>query len=126
MKTILSSASVLVLTLAVAAPVTAQVLIGGGGTPATSTYDVPTPVAVVPVVYAVPVPYIQPPCASAVILASGGCQPTANVLYVGGPNSHLKNCYQGQAYAPACAAPNVIYFGRGEAYERGYAFRRHR
>lgn len=113
------------------------VLIAGGSTPATPVAAVATtpiaypaqPVHAAPAAYAVPVVYVaQPGCASGVQLASGGCYTSGNVVYIGGPNSCYKNIYQGNSYQRGCyySTPNVIYFGRGEAYERGYAFRHYR
>jgi len=41
-----------------------------------------------------------------------------NVIYVGGPGSCGPNYY---GYSRYCS-PNVIYFGRGQAYREGYNF----
>jgi len=61
-------------------------------------------------------------------LVSGGYCNAPNVVYFGGPNSCYYNSYPGDCYRPGCAysSPSVIYFGRGEACERGYAFRHYR
>lgn len=42
-----------------------------------------------------------------------------NVIYIGGPGSCGPRYYD---YAP-CSTPNVIYFGREQAYRHGYNFR---
>jgi hypothetical protein len=112
------------------------VLIAGGSTPAVPVTSVATapldytapPVQMVPVVYAIPVAYAPPPgCASGLQVVSGGAYPAPGVIYVGGPNSCYKNAYQASSYQRSCTySPNVIYFGRGEAHERGYAFRHYR
>ena len=112
------------------------VLIAGGSTPAMPVAQVGTtplvypaqPVQSVPVVYAVPVAYApQPGCASGGPVVAGGVYPSPGVIYVGGPNSCYKNIYQTSSYQRSCVySPHVIYFGRGEAHERGYAFRHYR
>lgn len=76
------------------------------------------PVVYVPV-YAAPIAYPPP-----VQVVSGGYYNAPNVVYFGGPNSCYYNTYPGGCYRPGCSySPSVIYFGRGEACERGYAFR---
>lgn len=102
------------------------VLIAGGSTSATPVAYSTQPAQAVP---AVPVVYVaQPACASGVQVAYGGCYNSGNVVYIGGPNSCYKNVYQGDSFQRGCyySSPNVIYFGRGEAVERGYAFRHYR
>jgi hypothetical protein len=117
----------MLLTISSALCVAAQepVLIAGGSTPPTAVMgSMVSPPAIQPAAYPVAVVYQQPvvyvPAVPAV--AGGVCSPP-NVIYFGGPNS----CYSighGSYYRPNCAySPSVIYFGRGEAYQRGYAFR---
>jgi len=75
-----------------------------------------TPIATVPVVavpVAVGVPAICPP---PVVYH---CGRSPDVIYFGGPYSHVRN-YSG--YRVGCAKSSVVYFGRGEAFERGYCF----
>jgi hypothetical protein len=112
----------------------AQVMIAGGSTPPTPVMGVATtagcrtPTAVpvtgaVPVAYAAPVAYVP-----AVQVVSGGYYNAPNVVYFGGPNSCYSSTYPGGYYRPGCSyySSSVIYFGRGEACERGYAFRHRR
>jgi len=124
MKTTLSLSVSLVIGFLPA--VEAQVLIAGGSSPSNPSVNVPAPVPVqqavlaVPVAYAVPVIYhAPPPCVPVVQVVSGGCYNPPNVIYFGGPNSCYSSTY------PGCSSynPSVIYFGRGEACQRGYAFR---
>jgi hypothetical protein len=68
-----------------------------------------------------PVAYAPP-----VQIVSGGYYNPPNVIYFGGPNSCYNAGYgYGYGYgSPGCSySPSVIYFGRGEACQRGYAFR---
>jgi hypothetical protein len=67
--------------------------------------------AVVPVAYATPVYPAATPCASQYY--------SPNVIYIGSPGTCGPNYYN---YQP-CSNPNVIYFGRGQAYREGYNFR---
>jgi hypothetical protein len=67
-------------------------------------------VAAVPV-YAAPVYAAPAPCASTYY--------NPNVIYVGGPGTCGPNYYGYGGYS----APNVIYFGRRQAYREGYSFR---
>jgi hypothetical protein len=77
----------------------------------------------VPVVYQAPVIYQAPVSFQAPVYyeqtAPAPCPPTPNVIYVGGPGSCGPNFYN----YPGCASPTVIFFGQGEAYQRGYHFR---
>jgi hypothetical protein len=98
------------------------VLIGGGSAPITPIVVNQPAVAAptVPVMY-MPMPVAMVPaypaaCAQPLVYG-GNCTPP-NVIYFGGPNSYYNNC------RPVCTySPSVIYFGRGEACQRGYAFR---
>jgi len=67
-------------------------------------------------------------CLQADQVVSGGYYNAPNVVYFGGPNSCYYNSYPGDCYRPGCVdcSSSVIYFGRGEAWERGYAFRHYR
>jgi hypothetical protein len=93
-------------------------VLGGAGT---------TPVP--PIVYQPPIvtgqPAYQPiatavpACASAVYTAP--CASTfynPNVIYVGGPGTCSPSYYDYRYYSN----PNVIYFGRRQAYREGYSF----
>ena len=76
-------------------------------------YQVPV-VYEAPVVYQAPVIFHAPPIFD---LAGLGCCPRSpNVIYVGGPCAYRNARYQYNPCSP------VIYFGRGEAYQRGYQF----
>lgn len=99
------------------------VLIAGGSTSAAPVPYPTQPAHAASIVFAPP-----SGCASGVQVASGGCYNAGNVVYIGGPNSYYKNVYQGDSYQRGCyySYPNVVYFGRGEAVERGYAFRHYR
>ena len=95
------------------------VLIAGGSTPPAPVMNpavyqsVASPVTVV---YQTPVVYVP-------VVASAVCS-APNVIYFGGPNSCYSGSSPGGYYRPDCAySPSVIYFGRGEAWQRGYAFR---
>lgn len=95
------------------------VLIAGGSTPPTAVMG---SLAIQPVAQSVPVTvvYQQPVVYSPTvpIVAGAVCSPP-NVIYFGGPN----RCYPGGYSRPNCSYnPSVIYFGRGEACQRGYAF----
>lgn len=79
-----------------------------------------------PVIYQAPVVYQAPPVCPAPVV-NGGCllfggggtactPPSASVLYIGGPGAEYRNSFQANPAAP------VIYFGRGEGYQRGYNF----
>jgi len=107
-------------------PAQEPVLIAGGSTPPTAVMgSVSYQPAAQPVAYPVAVVY-QPPVVyvPAVPLVAGGACSAPNVIYFGGPNSCYSSGYHGGYYRPDCAySPSVIYFGRGEAYQRGYAFR---
>ena len=74
-----------------------------------------------PVVAAVPV-YAAPMYAAAAPCPSTYYNP--NVIYVGGPGTCGPN-YYGCGYG-GYSAPNVIYFGRRQAYRDGYNFRHYR
>jgi hypothetical protein len=92
----------------------------------------PPPVPVVqPVTYTEPVVYQQPTTivvqGPVVIqqLVEGYPQPAqacyppaATVIYVAGPGG----CAQDYCAPRGCQTPNVIYFGRGQAYSQGYNF----
>lgn len=99
------------------------VLIAGGSTPPTA---VMSSVSYQPAAQAVAYPVVvvyQPPVVYVPVVA-GGVYSAPNVIYFGGPNSCYSGGYPGSYYRPDCASsPSVIYFGRGEAYQRGYAFR---
>jgi hypothetical protein len=95
-------------------------------------YYEPAPAAAViyqaPVIYQVPVVYQAAVVYQAGVTfqgpvqyeqAAAPCLPAPNVIYVGGPGSCGPNYYNHYGYC----APNVIYFGRGESYLRGYHFR---
>ena len=115
------------------------VLIAGGSTPPTAVagtaaisaaYPSAGPV-LMPVTYGVPVVHV--PCPAPVgfhagQVVSGGYYNAPNVVYFGGPNSCYYSSYPGDCFRPGCAyfSSSVIYFGRGEACERGYAFRHYR
>jgi hypothetical protein len=68
-----------------------------------------------PAVAAVPV-YAMPVYPAASSCASTYYNP--NVIYVGGPGSCGPNYYR----YPRYSTPNVIYFGREQAYREGYNF----
>lgn len=112
-----------------------NVVVAAGVTVTAKTVETevaPSAPAVVPV--AVPVPVrVAPGCAAPLVYGSpyayaypnacaypyAGYSP--NVVYFGGPHSHVRNYYSGNMsywypYSPA------ISFGRGEAYERGYYY----
>jgi hypothetical protein len=97
------------------------VLLGGGTTPPTVlTPAVGTMLVQAPAqncIYSVPVQVV-----------SGGYFNPPNVIYFGGANSHYFRSYPRGCYGPgySYSSPSVIYFGRGEACERGYAFRQFR
>ena len=80
----------------------------------------------VPVVYQAPVIYQAPVSFQAPVsyepAAVPQCPSPANVIYVGGPGSCGPNFYN----YPRYCSPNVIFFGQGEAYLRGYHFRHSR
>jgi hypothetical protein len=72
-----------------------------------------------PVIYQAPVLY-QAPVVYAPVQTYGAaevCQPTATIVYVGGPcprtEAYYNNC------GPSCP---VIYFGGGQARREGYSF----
>ena len=78
----------------------------------------------VPVVYQAPVIYqssvtFQAPVSYDPSPAGGYYPATPNVIYVAGPGS----CGPNFTHYPRYYSPNVIYFGHGEAYQRGYHFR---
>jgi hypothetical protein len=100
-----------------------QVLIAGGSTPPTPVMgSMAYPPAAQPTAYPVAVVY-QPQVVYVPVVTGGVCA-APNVIYFGGPNSCYSSGYGGGYYQPGCAySPSVIYFGRGEAYQRGYAFR---
>src|SRR5262249_12720827 len=103
------------------------VLIAGGSTPPTPIM-VTQPAAAVSAVPAVPVVYVPvmaPPVVYAppVQIVSGGYVNPPTVIYFGGPNSCYNASFYGGYCRPGCSySPSVIYFGRGEACQRGYAF----
>lgn len=107
-------------------------MIAGGSTPPTAVMSqVTQPVAQsaaypVTVVYQQPVVYVP----AAPVVVGGACAPypARNVVYFGGANScYYANGFSGSYYRPDCGySPSVIYFGRGEACQRGYAFRHFR
>lgn len=101
------------------------VLIAGGSTPPSPVMAAVTLVQQ-PVAYAVPIVYPTPvACSPAVQVVSGGYYNAPNVVYFGGPNSCYSSTYPGDYYRPGCSyySSSVIYFGRGEACQRGYSFR---
>jgi hypothetical protein len=117
--------TVILLTIHSAHYVTAQVLIAGGSTPPTpvmGSMAAQPAVAPVTVVYQQPVVYV--PTAPRLV---GGCSPAPNVIYFGGPNSgyaYNSGCGYASGYGRSGCGynPAVVYFGRGEACQRGYAF----
>jgi hypothetical protein len=117
----------MLLTISSALCVAAQepVLIAGGSTPPTAVMgSLVSPPAIQPSAYPVTVVYQQPVVyvPAVPVVAGVVCSPP-NVIYFGGPNSGYSGG-NGGYYRPNCAySPSVIYFGRGEAYQRGYAFR---
>jgi hypothetical protein len=125
----------ILLTIASALSLKAQepVMIAGGSTPPTAVMSqaVAQPVAQ-PAAYPVTVVYQQPvvyvPAAPVVVGGTCAPYPARNVVYFGGANScYYANGYSGGYYRPDCGySPSVIYFGRGEACQRGYAFRHFR
>jgi hypothetical protein len=75
-----------------------------------------------PLVAAIPVAYAAP--AYATPCHSGYYNYNPNVIYIGGPGSCGPNYYgYGNYDYGRCASPNVIYFGREQAYRHGYNFR---
>ena len=91
-------------------------------TPATVETTVAPPgpaVCPAPVCYRAPLPYPMPVACGAPYHPYAGYTP--NVVYFGGPYSHLRNYYSGNAVYCYPYSP-VVCFGRGEAYERGYYF----
>jgi len=71
-----------------------------------------------PVVYQAPVLY-QAPVVYAPVQTYGAaevCQPTATIVYVGGP------CPRTEAYYNNCASSPVVYFGGTQARREGYNF----
>lgn len=85
----------------------------------TVTYQVPV-VYQAPVIYQAPVSFQAPVYYEGA--AAGQYPSTPNVIYVAGPGSCGPNFYN----YPRCFSPNVIFFGQGEAYQRGYHFRHRR
>ena len=70
-----------------------------------------------PAYYTRPVVYARPPVRYR----------SPDVIYVGAASgyphpNYFSGCYYGPGYSTYCA-PNVIYFGGGQAYVQGYAFR---
>ena len=120
MKTLMSTAILGASLMAVYAQ-DVFVLGGPGSTP------VPPIVYQPPVVTGAPAPCytsipVAPRCATpasymAPYYASYYSDP--NVIYVGGP----RTCGQRYYDYPSCSTPNVIYFGREQAYRQGYNFR---
>jgi hypothetical protein len=133
MKTILSAASLWVL---VGLPISAQNITLTGAltytTPAPVVQAAPvvyqpapvysTPVVAVPAVVAAPL-VCPPPYISPVVYR---CGPSPDVIYFGGPYSHVRNYYSGYRSGPYNGCSSVVYFGRGESFERGYCFNRFR
>src|SRR5688572_23651344 len=124
MKTIFPAVVLATITSALMSVAQEPVLIAGGPTPPTA---LGLPAA--PAEYAVPVGCATPvPCAPVgqVVLATGYQAP--NVVYFGGPNSLYYNTYNRDYSRPSFSgcSPSVVYFGRGEACQRGYAFRHYR
>ena len=80
------------------------------------------PVVMAPVTVAVPGACL-PPVVSPVVYH---CGRSPDVIYFGGPYSHVRNYYS--SYHPGAyrGCSSVVYFGRGESYERGYCFNRFR
>src|SRR6266536_2407291 len=112
------------------------VILAGGSTPPTpvmATLAGPAPtMPLMPVACPGPIVHLACPGQFAYPQAgqvvSGGYYNAPNVVYFGGPNSCYYNSYPGDCYRPGCtySSSSVIYFGRGEACERGYAFRHYR
>jgi hypothetical protein len=124
MKPIFSAVASVMLATALISVAQEPVLIAGGPTPPTAL-GVPGASAE----YAVPGACVAPvPCAPAgqVVLATGYQSP--NVVYFGGPNSLYYNTYNRDYSRPSFSgySATVVYFGRGEACQRGYAFRHYR
>jgi len=123
MKTLMSAAILGASLMAVYAQ-DVFVLGGPGSTP------VPPIVYQPPVVTGAPAPCyttisVAPRCATttaymAPYYASYYSNP--NVIYVGSPGTCGPRYYD----YPSCSTPNVIYFGREQAYRHGYNFRHHR
>lgn len=126
MRTPFLPAMLFVISSALTSVAQEPVLIAGGSMPPTAVMaSVSYQPAVQPVAYPIAVVY-QPPvvCVPAVPVVAGGAYSAPNVIYFGGPNSCYSTPCSGSYYRPGCAySPSVIYFGRGEAYQRGYAFR---
>jgi hypothetical protein len=124
MKTIFPAVVLATIASALMSVAQEPVLIAGGPTPPTAL-GVPA----VSAEYAVPVACATPvACAPVgqVVLATGYQAP--NVVYFGGPNSLYYNTYNRDYSRPSFSgcSPTVVYFGRGEACQRGYAFRHYR
>jgi hypothetical protein len=97
-----------------------QIYITGAPEPVPAVvYQAPV-VYQVPVVYEAPVVYQAPVVFQAPVQfdlgGAGCCRPSPNVIYVGGPCAYRNAAYQYNPGSP------VIYFGRGESYQRGYQF----
>ena len=124
MKTIFSAVVMVVISSALVSVAQEPVLIAGGSAPATAL-GVPVQSAG----YAVPATCATPiPCAPLGGVVSSGYYEAPNVVYFGGPNSRYYNSYNRDYSRPGFSAcsPTVVYFGRGEACQRGYAFRHYR
>jgi hypothetical protein len=123
MRTSFLSAMLLTISSAFHVSAQEQVLIAGGSTPPTAVMgSAAYQPAAQPAAYPVAVVY-QPQVVYVPVVAGGACS-APNVIYFGGPNSCYSRDYRGGYYRPDCAySPSVIYFGRGEACQRGYAFR---
>lgn len=98
------------------------VLGGQGTTPIPPIVYQPPIFTAEPVVSYQPVVAAVPVCAVPAYAAPPACASTfynPNVVYVGGSGSCGPNYY---GYGGYCT-PNVIYFGRRQAYREGYNFR---
>jgi hypothetical protein len=98
------------------------VLGGAGTTPIPPIVYQPPIVMGEPVVTYQPVVAAVPVYATPVYAAPAPCASTyhnPNVIYVGGPGT----CGPNSCDYPRYSTPNVIYFGRTQAYRHGYNFR---
>lgn len=95
-------------------------VLGGPGTTAVPPIVYQPPVVNGPApAYQAPVPVV--PVVTPAYPVVSGCASTyynPNVIYIGGPGSCGPNYY----HYPRYSTPNVIFFGRGQAYREGYNF----
>ncbi len=123
MKTTLVGVGLLILASFISLHAQEPVLIGGGATrPQPVMEYTPPPAPAVPVAQHVRIRYEYE--ASSVPITAGNCapRPAYDSSYTSYPTYPRYSSYS----APGCAPPTVIYFGRGEAARRGYAFRSRR